>query len=152
MKCPVVYVAGALRTTGTPITHAYPVWMLESMGQQLFRPPSVAGWDWGAAWMSTNTMRQRFGFANFLVAYGRPRVREGSVKATLPPRRAYELAHAAAGRPAVSAHAQRALTHLAAEWFRDIPASWRDQADWRAESLQRALRHLLIAGPEAQLC
>ena len=24
-------------------------WLLDGMGQQLFRPPSVAGWDWGQA-------------------------------------------------------------------------------------------------------
>ncbi|MGB2712376.1 MAG: DUF1800 domain-containing protein, partial [Conexibacter sp.] len=152
VKSPVVYVAGALRSTGTPITHGYPVWMLETMGQQPFRPPSVAGWDWGPAWMSTNTMRQRFGFANFLIAYGRPQVREGSVKATLTPKHAYELAHAAVGEPAVSARTRTVLTRLAASWFRDIPAGWRDEADWRAESLQRTLRHLLIACPESQLC
>ncbi|MBB4663182.1 DUF1800 domain-containing protein [Conexibacter arvalis] len=152
VKWPVVYVAGALRTTGTPITHDYPVWLLPSMGQQLFRPPSVAGWDWGAEWMSSNAMRQRFAFANYLVAYGSPRVRKGAYKATLPPQRAVELAIAAVGSPPVSAQTRRALTRLARRWFDDIPRSWRAEADWRAESLQQTLRHLLIARPEAQLC
>jgi hypothetical protein len=152
VKCPVAYVAGAMRASGTHITDGYPVWLLETMGQQLFHPPSVAGWDWGPAWMSTNAIVQRFAFGNFLVSYGRPRVREGSVKATLTPRRAFELAHEAVGSPPVSAHTRRVLTRLAGTWFRDIPADWRDDADWRAESLQRTLRHLLIAGPEAQLC
>jgi hypothetical protein len=152
VKWPVVYVAGALRTTGTPITENYPVWTMATMGQELFRPPSVAGWDWGAKWMSSNAMRQRFSFANFLVSSGRPRVRKGAYKATLEPRRAVALAIAAVGSPPVSAHAERVLTGLAMHWFDDIPRSWRDDADWRAESLQRTLRHLLIAGPEAQLC
>jgi len=152
VKSPVVYVAGALRASGSSITHGYPVWLLETMGQRLFRPPSVAGWDGGPAWMSTNAVVQRFAFGNFLVSYGRPQVREGSVKATLPPREALELAREAVGSPPISPRTRRALTRLAARWFDDIPKDWRDQADWRAESLQRTLRHLLIAGPEAQLC
>jgi uncharacterized protein (DUF1800 family) len=152
VKCPVVYVVGAMRTSGTYVTHEYPTWLLGAMGQYPFAPPSVAGWDWGPAWMSSNSMRQRFAFANFLLAYGRPQVKKGSVKATLAPAKAFELAHAAVGSPPTSGAIQRVLTHLAAGWFNDIPKSWRDQADWRAESLQRTLRHLLIAGPESQLC
>ncbi|ADB49534.1 DUF1800 domain-containing protein [Conexibacter woesei] len=152
VKWPVVYVAGAMRMTGSHVTHGYPVWMLSTMGQQLFRPPSVAGWDWGAKWMSSNAMRQRFAFANYVVAEGRPRVRRGAYKATLRPQRAVELAIAAVGSPPVSPRTRRVLTQLAATWFDDLPRSWRDDAGWRAESLQRALRHLLIAGPEAQLC
>lgn len=154
VKWPVVYVAGAMRASGTAVTHSYPTWLLATMGQQLFSPPSVAGWDWGAAWMSSNSMRQRFAFANFLVGYGSARVRvgKGAYKTTLPPQRAVELAIAAVGGPPVSARTRAVLTKLARHWFDDIPRSWRDEADWRAESLQRTLRHLLIARPEAQLC
>jgi uncharacterized protein (DUF1800 family) len=152
VKWPVTYVAGAMRTSGTYVTHDYPVWLLSTMGQTLFSPPSVAGWDWGPAWMSSNSMRQRFAFANFLLEYGKPQVGKGSVHPALPPKQAFARAYAAVGQPPVSAHTKTVLTHLAAGWFRDIPRSWRDQADWRAESLQRALRHLLIAGPDSQLC
>ncbi len=152
VKSPVVYVAGAMRTTGTSITGGYPVWLLDTMGQLPFSPPSVAGWDWGPAWMSTNAIRQRFDFANYVIENGPAKVRKGSVKATLPPRKAFERAHNAVGAPAISPREQRVLTHMAGSWFRDIPASWRDKADYRAESLQRALRHLLLAGPDSQLC
>lgn len=149
---PVVYVAGAMRTSRTFVTHGYPTWLLSTMGQTLFSPPSVAGWDQGAAWMSSNSMRQRFAFANYLVSFGAPSVRRGAYKATLTPQRAVELAIAAVGSPPVSSRSRAALTRLARHWFDDIPRSWRDDADWRAESLQRTLRHLLIARPEAQLC
>jgi uncharacterized protein (DUF1800 family) len=152
VKWPAVYVAGAMRTTGTYVTGDYPTWLLRSMGQELFHPPSVAGWDWGAKWMSSNSMRQRFEFANFLVEYGAPRVREGAYKSTLPPERAVELAVAAVGDPPVGGHTRAVLTRLARHWFDDIPLSWRDDAGWRAEALQRTLRHLLISGPESQLC
>ena len=152
VKCPVVYVVGAMRTSGTFVTHSYPTWLLGAMGQYPFAPPSVAGWDWGPAWMSSNSMRQRFAFGNFLLAYGRPEVKDGSVKATLPAKEAFALAHKAVGAPPISARLQHTLTHLAAHWFDDIPKAWRDGSDWRAESLQRTLRHLLITSPESQLC
>lgn len=152
VKCPIVYVAGAMRTSGTHVTHAYPVWLLDTMGQQPFRPPSVAGWEWGPKWMSSNAMLQRFAFANYLVVYGAPKVEEGSMEVATKPKRAFELAHAAVGAPAVSARTRRALVRLAADWYDDIPASWRNEAGYRADALQRTLRHLLIACPDSQLC
>ena len=32
-----------------------------------FRPPSVAGWEWGTAWLSSNSMHIRFDAANYLL-------------------------------------------------------------------------------------
>jgi hypothetical protein len=151
VKCPVVYVAGALRTTGTYISHDYPTWMLTTMGQQLFSPPSVAGWDWGPAWMSSNAMRQRFTLGNYVVNYGRPSVRRGGAPATLTPREAYERAWRAVGEPQVSPATRATLTHLAARFFDDLDPAWRDQADWRGEALQATLRHLLLTCPDSQL-
>lgn len=152
VKSPVVYVAGALRTTGSHITHGYPIWLLQTMGQELFRPPSVAGWDWGPAWMSSNAMRQRFTFANYVVEYGRPKVREGAQPTTLTAAEAFMRAHAAVGEPQISQPTRAALTRLAAAWFDDIDARWRDEAGYRADSLQTTLRHLLLACPDSQLC
>jgi uncharacterized protein (DUF1800 family) len=152
VKCPVVYVAGALRTTGSHIVEAYPVWLLSAMGQQPFQPPSVAGWDWGPAWMSSNAMRQRFTLGNYVVNYSRLRVRRGSAPATLLPEEAYDLAWRAVGQPPVSRATRGALMHLAAHFFDDIDRRWRDQADWRGEALQTTLRHLLLTCPESQLC
>jgi len=151
VKCPVVYVAGALRTTGAHVVGGYPVWLTGAMGQQLFYPPSVAGWDWGPAWMSSNSMRQRFTLGNYVVGYGPARVRRGSAPATLRPQEAYDLAWRAVGQPHVSATTRQALTHLAAHFFDSIDKRWRDQADWAGESLQTTLRHLLITCPDAQL-
>jgi uncharacterized protein (DUF1800 family) len=152
VKWPAVYVAGAMRTTGTYVTRSYPTWLMQQMGQELFHPPSVAGWDWGPGWMSSNAMHQRFTFGNYLVNYGTPKVRKGAYATTLKPDRAVELARRAVGAPPLSAHTRRVLTQLAARWFDDIPAAWRDQAGYRAEALQSTLRHLLIACPDAQLC
>ena len=64
--------------------------------------PSVAGWDWGPAWMSTNAMRVRFVAANELLRKG------GAVEVAAGTRRSraarptssYALAHRVVGRPA----------------------------------------------------
>jgi len=151
VKCPVVYVAGALRTTGSYITQDYPTWMLQTMGQLPFAPPSVAGWDWGPAWMSSNSMRQRFALGNYVVNYGRPRVHRGSAPATLTAKQALDRAWRAVGEPQVSAATRAALLHLAARFFDDLDPRWRDTAGWRGEALQLTLRHLLLTCPDAQL-
>ncbi len=41
--------------------------MLASLGQNLFAPPNVKGWDGGTAWISTNTLMNRYNLAGFLV-------------------------------------------------------------------------------------
>lgn len=41
--------------------------ILQQLGQNLFRPPNVAGWDGGRAWINTNTLLARYNIAGFLV-------------------------------------------------------------------------------------
>lgn len=38
-------------------------------GMDLFNPPNVAGWDWGSAWISTNTMMRRREFTGVYTYY-----------------------------------------------------------------------------------
>jgi uncharacterized protein (DUF1800 family) len=40
---------------------------MKQMGQILFAPPNVKGWDGGKAWISTSTLLFRYNFANYLV-------------------------------------------------------------------------------------
>ena len=40
---------------------------LGDMGQSLFEPPSVFGWDWEAAWISSATLLARFAFIRDVV-------------------------------------------------------------------------------------
>ena len=71
VKCPLVYVAGMMRTTGQGIRYQRWEYDLWNLGQVPFQPPSVAGWDWGGAWLSSTTMRTRHAVANY-VADGAP--------------------------------------------------------------------------------
>ena len=42
-------------------------------GQELFDPPTVAGWDWGYPWINSNTVLARASFANDVVRRGGPK-------------------------------------------------------------------------------
>jgi hypothetical protein len=43
---------------------------IRTMGQDLFDPPNVKGWDGGAAWINTNTLFARDNFSAMLIARG----------------------------------------------------------------------------------
>ncbi len=59
---------------------------LTNMGQRLFEPPSVFGWDWEGAWMSSSTMLARFGFARDVIAA------RGSGRTTFRPEKLFDFA------------------------------------------------------------
>lgn len=44
----------------------FPVIAQQQLGQVLFMPPNVAGWDWGQAWINTNTLLTRYNLAGFI--------------------------------------------------------------------------------------
>jgi uncharacterized protein (DUF1800 family) len=76
---PVEFVVRALKEVGhvgfsvdsalTPLTN---------MGQQLFEPPDVNGWDHGPAWFSTGAMLARMNFASQLATNQRVNLRDQS--------------------------------------------------------------------------
>src|SRR3954451_15414881 len=64
---PAEYVVRALKDvgwTGYSVTDALPP--LSNMGQILFEPPDVSGWDTGQSWFSTGAMLARMNFASSL--------------------------------------------------------------------------------------
>jgi uncharacterized protein (DUF1800 family) len=54
---------------------------LRSLGQELFAPPNVKGWDGGYAWITTSSLTQRYNLASSLINH-RPRGKNR--KARLP--------------------------------------------------------------------
>lgn len=57
IKSPVELVVGAVRTLGTPVRDLGVLNdALDRMGQDLFFPPSVAGWEGGRTWINTSTL------------------------------------------------------------------------------------------------
>jgi hypothetical protein len=73
IKSPVQLVVGAVRSLNTPVrdpgilTDA-----LDLMGQNVFMPPSVKGWDGGRSWVNTSTLYVRQNILAFLLTGKRP--------------------------------------------------------------------------------
>jgi uncharacterized protein (DUF1800 family) len=69
IKSPVEWMVGSLKLLGSgEVPYAGPV-ILRQLGQALFAPPSVKGWDGDRAWITTNTMMSRDTFVHGLI-YG----------------------------------------------------------------------------------
>jgi len=68
IKSPVQYLIQTARLLATD-PPAAPVAQnaMRQMGQILFAPPNVKGWDGGKAWISTSTLLFRYNFANYLI-------------------------------------------------------------------------------------
>jgi uncharacterized protein (DUF1800 family) len=57
IKSPVQAVVGTARSLGTPTRNRRSLTQaLSAMGQDLFEPPSVAGWEGGRSWINTSTL------------------------------------------------------------------------------------------------
>jgi uncharacterized protein (DUF1800 family) len=64
IKSPAELVVGTLKTLQIKKLDADLPTVMARMGQDLFMPPNVKGWDGGPAWIATDTMMERFNFAN----------------------------------------------------------------------------------------
>ncbi|MEM9382439.1 MAG: DUF1800 domain-containing protein [Planctomycetota bacterium] len=64
---PVDYVVGATRRLGADVPPEFIAQAAASLGQDLFRPPNVKGWDEGLAWISTSTFMMRGNVAGVLL-------------------------------------------------------------------------------------
>ncbi len=67
IKCPVQYLVGLLKQfeiKSPPV--GFPIIGQQQLGQVLFMPPNVAGWDWGQAWINTSTLLSRYNLAGFI--------------------------------------------------------------------------------------
>jgi uncharacterized protein (DUF1800 family) len=68
IKSPVQWLIAATHQLHAPLpTQAMSLVMLSMLGQELFQPPNVKGWDGGIAWITTNNLLNRDNFAAALV-------------------------------------------------------------------------------------
>src|SRR5215470_146329 len=78
---PVEFVVRSMKETGwTGFSVGTTLTPLVNMGQQLFEPPDVAGWDLGQLWFSTGMMLARMNFASTLA--GNQKFRLGTAAAS----------------------------------------------------------------------
>lgn len=75
IKSPAEFVVGAVRALGAKVNGPEAGDAMARMGQKLFEPPSVKGWDGGRNWINSATMLARINAASAL-----SRGREGNVR------------------------------------------------------------------------
>lgn len=75
IKSPVEYVVGMLAAFDADVSTQVVATAMEGMGQALFAPPNVKGWDGGKAWLNTATLLARHNFAAKLLGGHDPRLR-----------------------------------------------------------------------------
>jgi uncharacterized protein (DUF1800 family) len=66
VKSPCELVVGAIRELRSTVPIRAVPGSMNRMGQSLFNPPTVAGWDGGLAWITTATLFERANFANLI--------------------------------------------------------------------------------------
>jgi uncharacterized protein (DUF1800 family) len=141
IKTPVVYVVGILRALRLGITDGSIVGLLDQMGQRPYFPPTVAGWEGGPAWMTTNGLFARFKAAGQILAQPGLTPKDSPSET---PEQAVDTARLAVGNP----------------WVADATlALLRDYAHRAPQSTPKArivrqlvLRTFLLGGPDAQVC
>src|SRR5437660_9651067 len=68
IKSPVQYIVQTSKLLETQLASPIVVQnAMRQMGQILFAPPNVKGWDGGKQWISTSTLLFRYNFANYLI-------------------------------------------------------------------------------------
>ena len=78
IKGPADLTVGAIRTfEAPPRSLAVLIDAMDLMGQHLFQPPSVKGWDGGRAWINTSTMYVRQNLLTFLLTGAKPEGYQG---------------------------------------------------------------------------
>jgi Protein of unknown function (DUF1800) len=148
---------------------------LQQLGQVLFRPPNVAGWEGGRAWINTSTLLARYNISGALTTGNTaglpgPQGRGGAPNAMLE--RLRDRARRDAGRSRV------AWSSIVADDLRKDPAKLVEALAWRfyngpLNSSDRAkfesfikekttgrlsdedlghLAHLMMSTPQYQLC
>jgi uncharacterized protein (DUF1800 family) len=68
IKSPVQWLLSCTHQLQAPLpTQPMTLVMLRQLGQELFQPPNVKGWDGGIAWITTNNLLDRYNYAAALV-------------------------------------------------------------------------------------
>jgi len=78
VKSPVQWLIGSVRMLECDLPPTLVSWgMVRQLGQDLFAPPNVKGWDGGVTWITTNTLLTRYNDAQSLVEGTMPQLTAG---------------------------------------------------------------------------
>jgi uncharacterized protein (DUF1800 family) len=152
---PVVYNAGLLRSIGRPIdTNAW-AWLSANAGQQLFYPPNVSGWDFGA-WLDTSTTKARWEMASYVTSKTYPNPwadaekGESVYSATENPAEALASALAYWANPLLSSESEECIATFAQSCPVGTSETEWELSPYRAMR-QNALRMLIATSPDMQV-
>lgn len=139
---------------------------LRLLGQDLFAPPNVKGWDGGIAWITTNNLLNRYNFANYLVLGENPfgggaRMRKSGGKrrpqgmvrsAPVQPDKLFS-AGALKNKETLLAELERRFVpgKLTAKTRQSVQDYLASQGELDQEDVLQAMR-LVMSTPEFQLC
>jgi len=140
---PVEYVVRSMKETGwTGFSVGTALTPLVNMGQQLFEPPDVAGWDLGQNWFSTGKMLARMNFASTLSLNQKFRLATAAAAAKQSPQSlvSFMLSRIA---PAASGSMLGDLTAYASS------APWTG-SDTQLQTKASGLAHLILGSAEYQ--
>ncbi|TVQ31722.1 MAG: DUF1800 domain-containing protein [Phycisphaeraceae bacterium] len=161
IKSPAELVVGMVRSLETPVRSVDTLLdAMETMGQRLFFPPSVAGWDGERAWINTSTMYVRQNIAAYLLTGRRPAGRRrrvdqapydpapllGEAPRDNPDAVCAQLLRAAIGEPVGAALWEQT------ERFRTLSEFAQRHGPRMTNEHLVALLALIAAAPEFQLC
>jgi uncharacterized protein (DUF1800 family) len=145
---PVEYVVRSLKDigwTGFSVNDA--LTPLSNMGQILFEPPDVSGWDYGEAWFSTSAMLARLNFAA-TIALNQKFNLTTAVK-TANAHRSPEALLAFISDALITAPTDSSVTAELSNYLRATGA-W-SGSDAQIQSKAAGLVHLVAGSPEYQL-
>lgn len=155
IKSPVQVVVGTARQAQTPMRDDRGLTLaLKMMGQDLFEPPSVAGWEGGRAWINTSTLFLRQNTCTYLItgnAKGRGFKKSGLNYDPMP---LLEGCGDKASAKAVTDHLCDALLgpHVPAARREPLVQFMNDRDKGVTADSVVALLLLITAMPEYQLC
>ncbi|MFK7884269.1 MAG: DUF1800 family protein [Phycisphaerales bacterium] len=159
IKSPTELLVGAIRSLGVPSREVnLLIAGLERMGQQLFYPPSVKGWDGGRAWINTATMFVRQNMMMYLITGQREtdRTQRGRANNTFDPRRALPML-IDPDRPADDREVAGKLLELAfgkrdPQTIEVLAEAAKSNGGVEADKVLPGLLILITSMPEYQLC
>jgi uncharacterized protein (DUF1800 family) len=149
VKPPIVVAAGMLRARRRGIDTQAWAWLGNMTGQNLFRPPNVAGWD-DDRWLDTSTFRGRWWLANYALE---GHTKDPSRDRGTEPLNATKFVDRAAafwGSPTLTYATRKELLRYANRALATATADW--QKESYPVMIQNALRQLIAASPDYQTC
>lgn len=161
IKSPAQWLAGSCIALGMEAPDpAFCLKTGQTLGQELFVPPNVKGWDGGYAWITTSSLTQRYNLSGQLVNYRSKgaKPKEGSRKKKTP----YAVNAATvlpesqrtntetARRYLEQRIYQAELTAVARENLNTFLASQPPPTEWTAEQIHRIV-HVMMSTPQYQL-